>query len=111
MSRRWEEPAYIKIHEGCGGRVRWVEAIDTPGVGYTGECDACGRGRIVVEDIIPVQVRGEWSRGSEYDVREAVLDASTEALAGLEWDEKSDFETNQSRLRAVFQNPEFVTDG
>lgn len=47
LSRGW-----AKIHAGCGGLVRYVEAWDQPGVGWTGECVHCGSTRIDEERIV-----------------------------------------------------------
>ena len=49
----WEDCA--KIHEGCGGIVRWVEAVHWKGVGYYGECLHCGEDHLTVEEIIPLE--------------------------------------------------------
>lgn len=83
---KWEDCA--KIHEGCGGLVRWVEAIRTPGVGYKGECTACGVEELVVEEIIPIE---------DYRPRDLYSVPPSE-LASLEWNEAVDWEANQDRL-------------
>lgn len=91
MSNRW--PGCVKFHEHCGGLVRWVEAVETPGVGYTGECIDCGEERLVVEEILPVEVPdgmriAEFKRqldGDEFD--------------GAAWDDDADWDANQTRLR------------
>jgi hypothetical protein len=83
---KWE--GCVKIHENCGGVVRWVEAIHTPGVGYYGECVGCGETEIVVEDVIPIE---------EVDHREVRLVAPDE-LESLEWDDSADWDKNQDRL-------------
>ena len=91
MTNRW--PGCLKFHEHCGGIVRWVEAVHTPGVGYTGECTRCCEENIVVEDIVPVEVPdgvrvAEWKQqldGDEFD--------------GVTWDDETDWDANQERLR------------
>lgn len=77
----------VKIHEDCGGLVRWVEAVNTPGVGYVGECLECRRDRLSIEDIIPLKMR-----------REDVPLEDRDTLAGLEWDHDASFADNQRRL-------------
>lgn len=83
---KWTE--CTKIHENCGGIVRWVEAIDQPGVGWTGECLACGEEHIVVEEMLPI-------RGLD---TETAFEASREDLRELEWDENDTWRHNQKRL-------------
>lgn len=95
MSQQWPHTTHAKIHEGCGGYVRWVEAFDQPGVGYTGECLWCGHSRIVVEDIIPIKARPDQTG------YQLVKDVDPDTLAELEWDDDADFEENQKRLREV----------
>ncbi|AAM88760.1 hypothetical protein PhiCh1p87 [Natrialba phage PhiCh1] len=82
----WEFCA--KIHEDCGGVVRWVEAVDTPGVGYQGECLGCGETEIVVEAIIPIEDLGPSD----------VLELNPADLDDLRWDYDADFDENQERL-------------
>ena len=82
----------MKIHEGCGGLVRWVEAVKRPGVGYTGHCLHCDTEGIVVERIIPVK-RAKVEAGvflDNYDFK---------ALRKLEWKDEDSFEENQERLK------------
>lgn len=40
----------VKIHQNCGGQVRWVECLNRPGVEFTGECVACEATNLPVED-------------------------------------------------------------
>ena len=82
----WEDCA--KTHEGCGGVVRWVEAVETPGVGYYGECLLCGREELVIEDIIPIE---------KLDPQDA-LNADPEDLEDFYWDYDALWEENQKRL-------------
>lgn len=92
---KWESNAYAKIHEGCGGLVRWAEAHDNPHVGYTGQCLHCETEGIPVEQIIPIRV----------DPDETGLDlhnrVEKEVLAGLTWDESAEWNENQKRLRDI----------
>lgn len=78
----------VKIHEGCGGIVRWVEAINTPGVGWHGECLHCGAECLPIESLLPV-------RGLDM---ETARNASTRELRGLEWDDDDTWRHNQKRL-------------
>jgi hypothetical protein len=91
----WEKNSHAKIHEGCGGLVRWVEAIGTPGVHYTGECLECDTEGIPTEQIIPIETR-DGSVGLEL-----YNDADLETLRDLEWDEDDSFDENQERLHEV----------
>lgn len=88
MPNIWDECA--KIHKGCGGVCRWIEAIDHPGVGYTGDCTACDDTNLPTEAMIPIE-------GVPNQQLLRVAPCST--LAQLEWDEQSNWETNQERLR------------
>ena len=85
----------MKIHEGCGGLVRWVEAVNTPGVGYFGECDHCNTRRLVVEEIVPV----ELPDGMRYE--EFVEQHDPDDYADVYWDEDADWESNQSQIEVV----------
>lgn len=77
-----------KIHEDCGGIVRWVEAVHKPGVGWTGECLYCEEQGIVVEDMLPI-------RG--LDVEDAA-EVDLQTRRELEWDESDTWRHNQKRL-------------
>lgn len=92
---KWESNSYAKIHETCGGLVRWVEAYDNPHVGYTGECLECGQERVVTEDIIPIRV------DSGETVIDVVNEADIETLRELEWDETLEWYDNQKQLARV----------
>ena len=83
-----EHTDYAKIHEGCGGVVRWVEAVDVPGVGWQGDCLRCERSRLPLESIMPI-------RGLDVD---DALDAPRDALAELQWDDGDTWRHNQKRL-------------
>lgn len=78
----------VKIHEGCGGIVRWVEAIDRPGVRWTGECCHCGEEHIVIEQMLPI-------RGLDI---ETAFETDRQTLADLRWDEDDTWDHNQKRL-------------
>lgn len=93
---QWETPPWIKLHENCGGVVCWVEAINTPSVGYTGDCSMCRQDGIPTEEIIPLY---DGSR-VETGLRERIEACSREDLAGLRWNDDADFDTNQARLKA-----------
>jgi len=82
----WEDCA--KIHEGCGGLVRWVEAIKTPSVGYYGECLYCGE-HLVVEEIIPLE---------DFSV-EHITNIPIEERKKLRWNEDKSFKENQLDFR------------
>jgi len=88
---RWE--GCIKIHEGCGGMVRWVEAIDKPGVGYFGECMNCGD-ELVVEQIIPIE---------DIEVLEANR-VKIDEKAELEWNDDSSWDENQEQLKQEIES-------
>jgi hypothetical protein len=96
----------VKIHKACGGVCRWVEAVTRLGAGYHGECLHCGATELYTEEMIPLQ---------DFDERQLLRVAPTDALAGLEWSEYDDWETNQARLRAVVdevvRKPYYVAGG
>lgn len=92
-----EHTDYAKIHEGCGGVIRWVEAIDQPGVGWTGECRHCGDERITIEEMLPIP---------GLDV-ETAFKADREWLAELRWNDEDTWRKNQKRLnQQVFRDAE-----
>ena len=94
MTDQWLSNAVMKVHESCGGLVRWVEAYDDPGVGFVGECLECGEDRIVVERIIPVNVpKGHTSI-------EVHNEHEIETLRELEWDDTATWSANQDRLQS-----------
>ena len=87
----------MKIHEGCGGLCIWVEALETPGVGYYGKCMACQTGQIVVEQMIPIE-KAKVEAGIFFDSGEP------EKLADLEWKEEDSWEENQERLKQEIES-------
>lgn len=89
---KWTHPMFFKIHEGCGGLVRWVEAVDRPGVGWTGECQGCDTEGIVTERIIPVCTR------DHADLFDQLDDLGIRQRRDLTWVDGADWETNQERL-------------
>lgn len=93
MSDRWP-PGTVKIHENCGGLVRWVEAVQTPGVGYHGDCLECDAEELVIEDILPLLTPGP----NVHDV-DVVNETDRETLADLKWADDLDWEANQARFR------------
>lgn len=86
----------MKIHAGCGGHVQWVEAVRRPGVGYHGECLACGDGRLPVEAIIPVELPDDVRQAREH---EYWGERRVQVWSDLSWDEDADWETNQQRIQ------------
>lgn len=93
MTPRWPATTHLKIHEHCGGMVRWVEAYDRPGVGFTGECLECGREGIVVESIIPIRCDSDETAVDLYN------EVPIETLRDLEWDDDDEWNHNQKRLQ------------
>jgi len=93
---RWESSTHMKIHVGCGGLVRWVEAYDQPGVGYTGECLGCSCDRVPVESILPFEIPDDeacvelYGRVEAHDLRE------------FEWDpEEHEYDGRQAAFREL----------
>jgi len=84
----WEDCA--KIHEKCGGIVRWVEAVHWKGVGYYGECLYCGEDHLTVEEIIPL----------ENTSIEQATEIPIEERRELRWDEDKTFEGNQQDFQS-----------
>jgi len=83
-----EHTDYAKIHEGCGGVIRWVEAVNQPGVGWTGECCHCGDERIPIEEMLPIRGLGV----------ETAFNIDRAWLAELRWDDDDTWRHNQKRL-------------
>lgn len=96
MPQLWDGPGWVKIHENCGGFVRWREATEIPGVGYTGECLACSSDRVPRERIIPIRDTRDDGDRSLRDRLEALSRAER---AALRWDDDRDHDRNQQRLR------------
>lgn len=94
---QWETPPWIKIHENCGGIVRWVEAIDQPGVQWTGDCRRCTQDGIVIEQIIALFDDSDLEATTT--LRDRVESISAEDLADLEWDDDADIQENRRRLK------------
>jgi len=92
MSVQWPHTSHAKIHEGCGGLVRWVEAYNQPGVGFVGDCLGCSHEQIVVERIIPIEAPSELTGA------QLVADVDRKDLADLRWDDDASFDENQDRL-------------
>lgn len=93
MSTTWPKTSFVKVHEGCGGLVRWVEAMNKPGVHYTGQCQHCSREGIPMEQIIPLEY------GTDGEFKDAIHDMTRQDREQLAWDEDADFDENQARLR------------
>lgn len=92
MSVQWPHTTHAKIHENCGGFVRWVEAHAQPGVGFVGDCLACSQTRAVVERIIPIEALPDQTGA------QLVADVDREVLADLRWDDDASFDENQERI-------------
>lgn len=90
MTDRW--PGCIKIHEGCGGHVRWVEAVQRPGIGYHGECLECCTTELPVERIVPVELPDDILQAQEH---EYWVDVGLDSWRDLVWDDRRSWETNQ----------------
>lgn len=95
---QWETPPWIKIHENCGGIVRWVEAIDQPGVQWTGDCQQClADGGVVLEEIIALFDDSDLDTATT--LRDRVEAIPAEDLAELEWDDDAHVQENRRRLK------------
>lgn len=94
MTNRW--PNCVKIHENCGGIVRWVEAIMTPGVGYQGECVECGEGELVVEEILPVELPDDVRSAHQHEFWGAYR---LKNWRDMEWDAEASWEENQQQFK------------
>jgi len=92
MTLTWPKTTHVKIHENCGGLVRWVEALDRPAVNFTGKCQHCGEENIVRERIIPIEVRGD----DEY--RDQIREMPASERVELEWNDDAEWQDNQQRL-------------
>lgn len=93
MSNTW--PGCIKIHEGCGGHVRWVEAVQRPGVGYHGHCLECDASRLPVEEIVPVRLPDDTRQAYEH---EYWTEHDLGEWRELAWNRDQEFEANQQRI-------------
>lgn len=93
MSNTWPKTSFVKVHEGCGGIVRWVEALDKPAVHYTGECRQCGREDLTREEILPIRIAESYE-----EARKKIRQMTVEERAKLEWDEDDEWKHNQQRL-------------
>jgi len=90
MSDTWS--GCTKIHENCGGLIKWVEAIHTPGVGYFGKCERCTEDGILVERIIPIET-------AQPELGVLIENGDHESIAELRWEDKDSWEENQERLK------------
>lgn len=90
MSDVWD--GCTKIHENCGGLVKWVEAIDTPGVGYFGQCERCQEEQIVVERIIPIET-------GQSELGKLLNQGDYESVESLRWEDDESWDKNQQRLK------------
>lgn len=80
--RRTLGAGWAKIHDGCGGLVRWVEAYARPGVGWVGECLDCREENIVEERIVFVT---DPAVPEEIGDAQDLVDEPKDALAELEY--------------------------
>jgi hypothetical protein len=99
-NERTLQRGWVKLHAGCGGLVRYVEAYDDPHVGWTGQCCHCDRDGIVEEHIVFITEPAI----PEQSAREFAMEgppAST--LADLEYplavQERDGFDAAQRELR------------
>jgi len=98
MTTRWSAQTHLKIHQNCGGLVRWVEAYDQPGVGFTGECVTCHTDGIPVERILPFELPDGMACVEAYNA----LDI--EDLRGFEWDpEEHSYKEKQAEFRKLIK--------
>jgi len=77
----------VKLHANCGGICRWVEAVETPGVGWFGECRHCGQSGLPKEAMVPVETAVQ-------ELMAVPLDERREAG----WEESGPWDWNQWRL-------------
>ncbi|MDY6777170.1 MAG: hypothetical protein SVU32_00765 [Candidatus Nanohaloarchaea archaeon] len=106
-SREWERS--VKIHEGCGGICRFVEAIDTPNVQWTGECLHCDATSLVLEDMIPIEKHPRDSDFTEWLAQ--VRDVSMERRRRAKWNNDDSWDQNQKRLREALELRAFGEPG
>jgi hypothetical protein len=97
--RRTLQCGWVKIHQNCGGLVRWVEKYDDPHVGWTGQCTHCGREAIVEERIVFVTEPAI----PEQTARQLALETSASVLADLRYpmdvQERDGFDAAQREIR------------
>lgn len=94
MSERWQ--GCLKIHEGCGGHVRWVEAVRRPGVGYHGDCLGCNETELPVEQIIPIELPDDVRQAREHEYWD---EFDLDTWRRLVWNDDRDWERNQYRIQ------------
>lgn len=96
MNTRWPKTTHLKIHQHCGGMVRWVEAYDDPHVGFTGQCLECGEEGIVVEDILPFELPDGMTCCEAYN------QADLEDLRSFLWEPNPDnYDAKQQEFREL----------
>jgi hypothetical protein len=97
--RRTLQRGWVKIHENCGGLVRYAEAYENPHVGWTGLCTHCGDDNIVEERIVFVADPAI----PEQSARQLALETPASVLADLryplETQEREGFDAAQRELR------------
>ena len=99
LSRGW-----AKIHEGCGGLCRFVEAWNRPGVGWTCECLFCETSNIPEEHVVfvtdPAVPHEDGAKALATEVAESDLD---ELEYDVELQQREDFAAGQDDLRAQLE--------
>lgn len=94
MANIWlAQKGVLKLHQGCGGLVRWVEAFDRPCAGWTGECVRCGDTNLPRECIIPVDLPDGLR----------VTDVELPSEFTFQWDESATWDENQRRVKAALE--------
>lgn len=94
--REWRRS--VKIHQGCGGICRFVEAIDQPNTQWTGECLRCHTDNLPLEAMIPVE-ETNVDRMEDINFQEEIRDTPIEKREQLEWNDDQNWYGNQQRLR------------
>ena len=97
MTNQWLSKTVMKIHEGCGGLIRWVEAYDDPHTGFTGDCLECSSDKIPVERMIPVELPRQMIATDLHN------QLDIEDLRDLEWNEDATFDENQEQIRTELE--------
>ena len=102
--RRTLGAGWAKIHDGCGGLVRFVEAWNRPAVGWTGECLHCGSENIPEEHVVFVT---DPAVPEEIGDVTELVDEDVSDLSALEYpmdvQERDGFAAAQDALREQIQ--------
>jgi hypothetical protein len=97
--RRTLQRGWVKIHENCGGLVRYVEKYDDPHVGWTGECTHCETTDIVEERIVFVTEPAIPEQSARQLALETPASVLTDLRYPLETQEREGFDAAQRELR------------